>query len=161
FGCEELVEARIERAAFTALQRRRLAVVRREHRRDDARCVLFPAQIVDGDHRLEERRREAAVRERSARVARGAIEQDVHRWRLLVTDVELGERAEDAHVARELAARGFERLLRLAKIAARDLVDRRQLDLPLALLLWALRLREELVLDLESARGVVLLLVDV
>ena len=123
---EELVEARIERAAFGAGERRRLAVVRREDRGDDARGVLFAAELVDRDHRLEERRREASRRERAARVARGAIEQDVHGRRLLVADVELGERAQDADVARELAPRGLERLLGLAQIAARVLVDRRR-----------------------------------
>ena len=122
---------------------------------------FLPRRSNTAARMLEEARGEAARGERAPRVGPGAVEQDVHGGRLVMADVELGERAQHAHVLRELAARGLERLLGAAVVVRRLLVDGGELDDAPALVLRRRRLADELLLELDGARRIVLALVDV
>ena len=96
------------------------ALERREHRRAHPGGVRTPAQVEDGGEDLERGRRQPPRGQRPPRVGPGAIEQDVEGGRLVVARVELGERAQQSHVLRELAPRALEGLLGLAGCRARS-----------------------------------------
>ena len=127
-GREEIVQPRIPRAPPGPRDGRRAPLDRRERSGCQARAVLLPAKLVDRLQHLEQGRGDAPRGQRSPRVGRRAVQEDVHGRHLPLPLVELRERAQRSHVARELAACRLEGLLRLPQIARRGLVDRRDLD---------------------------------
>ena len=131
---QELAEAWVAGSHVGAQQRGGAPGEGGEGRPHDGGRVLLPAQLVHHRHGLEHLRGEAAGGEGAPRVRGGAIQEDVHRGELLVPRVELGERAQNDDVAMQLAPRGLERLLRLARLLRGVLEEGGALEVRRALL---------------------------